>query len=102
VFSDQEKRIPGGQGRQQHRFQRFPAEQTEGTGQRRTDFAVPDRWVLEGAECGGFGRNFADVIGYAGYESRTGSTKKIRRPSSGGGKSVEIFVRKIALPHIDL
>src|SRR6202011_5831751 len=28
--------------------------------------------------------------------------KKIRQPSSGGGKSVETFVRKIALPHIDL
>ena len=27
--------------------------------------------------------------------------QKIRRPSSGGGQSVEIFVREISLPHID-
>ena len=33
VSSDEEKRIPGCQGRQQYRFQRFPAEQAERTGQ---------------------------------------------------------------------
>jgi hypothetical protein len=41
------------------------------------------------------------LIGYAGYGSRTTSTKKIRQPSSGGGNPVETFVRKIALPHVD-
>jgi hypothetical protein len=42
------------------------------------------------------------LIGYAGYESRTKSTKKIRHPHQAAENPVETFVRKIALPHIDL
>ena len=42
------------------------------------------------------------LIGYAGYKSRTRSTKKSANLHHAAENPVETFVRKIALPHIDL
>ena len=86
MSSDQEKRLPGCQGRQQHRFQPFPAKQAERAGQQRTDFAVFDRWIGGGTGLGGFGGSFTGAHWVCGLRITHQEHKKIRRPSSGGGK----------------
>ena len=101
VSSDEEKRLLGCQGRQQHRLQPFPAKQAERAGQQRTDFAVFDRWTEAERGSAGLAGVLRVLIGYAGYGSRTKSTKNpptfIRRRKV----PWRFFVQEIALPHID-
>ena len=98
----QEKRVPGGQGRQQHRFQRFPAEQTERDGSAVNGLRrlTAGWWTQRGAA--GLVGSFTDAhwlcgLGITHQEHKKNPPAFIRRRNS-----VETFVRKIVLPHIDL